>query len=154
MRNKKNYNNLFDSICMTILFFVCLVFYLVILWFGVINSNEGTNPIASLIISTVVFGVMITITTFLIIKFCYGYWILLDDSIIYKKLFSKRRKIKLAEINKVELKTIPALILGTYKSEAYIIHSNDIKIVILIGERKKYSELDYELAKFDNKNGE
>ena len=35
MRNKKNYNNLFDSICMTILFFVCLVFYLVILWFGV-----------------------------------------------------------------------------------------------------------------------
>ena len=72
MRNKKNYNNLFDSICMTILFFVCLVFYLVILWFGVINPNEGTNPIASLIISTVVFGVMITITTFLIIKFCYG----------------------------------------------------------------------------------
>ena len=84
MRNKKIYNNLFDSICMTTLFFVCLVFYLVILWFGVINSNEGTNPIASLIISTVVFGVMITITTFLIIKFCYGYWILLDDSIIFK----------------------------------------------------------------------
>lgn len=148
MRNKKNYNNLFDSICMTILFFVCLVFYLVILWFGVINSNEGTNPIASLIISTVVFGVMITITTFLIIKFCYGYWILLDDSIIYKKLFSKRRQIKLAEINKVELKTIPALILGTYKSKAYIINSNDKKIVILLKEGKKYSELSSELTKF------
>ncbi len=148
MRNKKNYNNLFDSICMTILFFVCLVFYLVILWFGVINSNEGTNPIASLIISTVVFGVMITITTFLIIKFCYGYWILLDDSIIYKKLFSKRKQIKLAEINKVELKTIPALILGTYKSKAYIIHSNDKKIVILLKDGKRYSELSSELTKF------
>ena len=61
MRNKKIYNNLFDSICMTILFFVCLVFYLVVLWFGVINSNEGTDPIASLIISSVFFGVMITI---------------------------------------------------------------------------------------------
>lgn len=148
MRNKKNYNNLFDSICMTILFFVCLVFYLVILWFSVINSNEGTDPLVSLVISTAVFGVMITITAFLIIKFCYGYWVLLDDSIIYKKLFSKRRKIKLAEINKVEQKTIPALILGIYKSEAYIIHSNNIKIVILIKDGKKYSELSSELAKF------
>ena len=148
MRNKKIYNNLFDSICMTIFFFVCLVFYLVVLWFGVINYNEGTNPIASLIISTMVFGVMITITAFLIIKFCYGYWILLDDSIIYKKLFSKRRQIKLEEINKVELKTIPALILGIYKSKAYIIHSNDMKIIILLKEGKKYSELSSELTKF------
>lgn len=148
MRNKKNYNNLFDSICITILLFVLLVSCLFILWFGVINPNEGTNPIATLIFSTIVFGVMMTITTFLIIKFCYGYWILLDDSIIYKKLFSRRRQMKLTEINKVELRTIPALILCTYKSEAYIIYSNDTKIVILIAERKKYSELDYELAKY------
>lgn len=153
MRNKKNYNNLFDSICITILLFVLLVSYLFILWFGVIDPNEGTNPIATLIISTIVFGVMITITIFLIIKFCYEYWILLDDSIIYKKLFSRRRQIKLTEINKVELRTIPALILCTYKSEAYIIHSNDTKIVILIAERKKYSELDYELAKFIKNGG-
>ena len=133
---------------MTILFFVCLAFYLVILWFGVINSNEGTNPIAVLIISTIVFGVMITSTIFLIVKYCYEYWILLDDSIIYKKLFSKRIKMKLTEIKKVEKKIVPAFVLGVYKSEAYIIHSSCIKIVILIGEKKKYSELDYELAKF------
>ncbi len=93
MRNKKNYNNLFDSICMTILFFVYLVFYLVILWFGVINSNEGNNPITLLIISTIFFGVMMAITIFLIIKFCYEYWIILDDSIIYKKLFLKKEKL-------------------------------------------------------------
>ena len=148
MRNKRNYNNLFDSICMTILFFVCLAFYLTIIWFGVIHSNEGTNPIALLIISTIVFGIMITITIFLIIKYCYGYWILLDDSIICKKLFSKRRKMKLVEIKKVEKKTISAFILGIYKSEAYIIYSSDKKIVILIGKRKKYFELDNVLTKF------
>ena len=148
MRNKRNYNNLFDSICMTILFFVCLAFYLTIIWFGVIHSNEGTNPIALLIISTIVFGIMITITIFLIIKYCYGYWILLDDSIICKKLFSKRRKMKLVEIKKVEKKTISAFILGIYKSEAYIIYSSDKKIVILIGKRKKYFELDNALTKF------
>lgn len=148
MRNKRNYNNLFDSICMTILFFVCLAFYLTIIWFGVIHSNEGTNPIALLIISTIVFGIMITITIFLIIKYCYGYWILLDDSIICKKLFSKRRKMKLVEIKKVEKKTISAFVLGIYKSEAYIIYSSDKKIVILIGKRKKYFELDNVLTKF------
>lgn len=150
MRNKRNYNNLFDSIFMTILFFVCLAFYLTIIWFGVIKSNEGTNPIALLIISTIVFGVMIIITTFLIIKCCYEYWILLDDSIIYKKLFSKKRKMKLTDIKKVEKKIVSALVLGTYKSEAYIIHFSDRKIIILIRDRKKYSELDYELAKFMN----
>ena len=148
MRNKRNYNNLFDSICMTILFFVCLAFYLTIIWFGVIHSNEGTNPIALLIISTIVFGIMITITIFLIIKYCYGYWILLDESIICKKLFSKRRKMKLIEIQKVEKKTISAFVLGIYKSEAYIIYSSDKKIVILIGKRKKYFELDNVLTKF------
>lgn len=148
MRNKRNYNNLFDSICMTILFFVCLAFYLTIIWFGVIHSNEGTNPIALLIISTIVFGIMITITIFLIIKYCYGYWILLDDSIICKKLFSKRRKMKLVEIKKVEKRTISAFVLGIYKSEAYIIYSSDKKIVILIGKRKKYFELDNVLTKF------
>ena len=148
MRNKRNYNNLFDSICMTIFFFVVLIFYLVTLWFGVINFEEATNPFALLIISTVFFGVMLTITTFLIIKYCYGYWILSDDSIIHQKLFSKKRKMKLAEIEKVDKKMISAFILGTYKSEAYIIHSGDMKIVILIGENKKYSELDFELAKF------
>ena len=141
MRNKRNYNNLFDSICMTILFFVCLAFYLTIIWFGVIHSNEGTNPIALLIISTIVFGIMITITIFLIIKY-------LDDSIICKKLFSKRRKMKLIEIKKVEKKTISAFVLGIYKSEAYIIYSSDKKIVILIGKRKKYFELDNVLTKF------
>lgn len=133
---------------MTILFFVCLAFYLTIIWFGVIHSNEGTNPIALLIISTIVFGIMITITIFLIIKYCYGYWILLDDSIICKKLFSKRRKMKLIEIKKVEKKTISAFVLGIYKSEAYIIYSSDKKIVILIGKRKKYFELDNVLTKF------
>lgn len=150
MRNKRIFNNLFDSICMTILFFVCLAFYLLIIWFGVINSEEGANPIALLIISTIVFGNMITIITVLIIKCCYEYWILSDDSIISKKLFSKRRIIKLAEIEKVEKKIVFALVLGIYKSEAYIIYSNAKKIMILIGKRKEYSKLDYELNKFIN----
>ena len=56
--------------------------------------------------------------------------------------------MKLIEIKKVEKKTISAFVLGIYKSEAYIIYSSDKKIVILIGKRKKYFELDNVLTKF------
>ncbi len=150
MQNKRNFNNLFDSICVTILFFVCVAFYIVALWFGVINANEGTNQVALLICSTVFFGGIISLTITLIIKDCYEYWFLSNDSIISKKLFSKRKVIKLAEVEKVEKKIVSALILGTYKSEAYVIYSNIHKIVILIDKRKKYPELDYKLAKFIN----
>ena len=151
MKNKRVYNNLFDSICITILFFIYLAVYLIVLNNGVINHNEQTNSTILFILSTIVFGIGIIFITFYIIKFCYGYWILLDDSIIYKTPFSKKTIIKFIEIEKVEKKIIPAFILGTYKSEAYIIQSNDKKIVILIKEHEKYVELDYALSKFQNK---
>ncbi len=127
---------------MVILLLVNLVFYFVMLWFGVIHAKEGTNPTATMLVSTILFGTMITTTTVLIIKFCFGYWILSDDSIISKELFSKTRRIKFCEIMKVEKKIIPAFILGLYKSNAYIIYSSVNKITILINDKKEYSELD------------
>lgn len=137
MRSRKNFNNLFDSLCISILFFISLAFYLVIIWFGVIHSKEEASSIAVLTISTIIFGCMIFGTIILIVKGCYEYWILLEDSITSKKPFSRKRVIKLSEIEKVEKKIVPALVLGTYKSEAYVIYSNTTKIVIFTNERKK-----------------
>ena len=148
MRNKKVYVNIFDSICITLLLFVCFAFYLIMIWFGVINPKEGTNPVATFIVSTLVFGVMTVVTSILIIKGCYEYWFLSKDSISSKKLFHKKVVINLKEIDMVEKKIVPALILGTYKSEAYVIYSKNNRIVILTDERKKFPDLDYELSKF------
>ena len=89
-----------------------------------------------------------TLTITLIVKGCYEYWILFDDSILSKKLFSKKVIIKFTEIEKVEKKVVPALVLGMYKSEAYIIYSKVNKIVILTDERKKFPELDSQLTEF------
>lgn len=151
MRNKRNFNNLFDSICITLLFLESLTFYVGTILFGVINSKEGTNPIVTLIISSIVFGLMITITIILIIKGCYGYWILLENSIVSKKLFSKRTIIKFTEIEKVEKKIVPAVILGIYKGEAYIISSGIKRIIILINKNKKTLKLlEKEISKFIN----
>lgn len=74
---------------------------------------------------------------------------LTDDFILSKKLFKKRTIICFKEIIKVEKKTIPALILGLYKSEAYIIYSKDKKIVVFLNNKKMYVDLDYKLEKFN-----
>ena len=68
-----------------------------------------------------------------------------------KKIFRKKVAIKLSEIDKVEKKIVPAIVLGVYKSEAYIIYSKNKRISILTNGRRKFSDLDSELSKFTNR---
>ena len=150
MKNKRIFNNLFDSICITVLFILFSCFYSVVLWFDVVNHQEDATPIEYLIIFTLLFAPAIIILGIWIITKCYEYWILTEKSICSKKIFRKKVVINLCDIENVEKKVIDALILGPYKSEAYIIQSQSKKITILINERKKYYDLDNELAKFIN----
>lgn len=151
MKHKKNFNNMFDSIWITLLLLLYVVFYLVFIWFGVLNPNDGTNPIVILISCTLIFGIMIIILIVILIKGCYEYWILSEDKISSKKIFHKKINIKFTEIQKVEKKIVPAIKLGTYQSEAYIIYSKVDKIVVLANKRTKSYELDSRLAKYINK---
>jgi len=136
MYNKKNYNNLFESICCVLLLIFSILFYSLMLYFAVINPNEGTNPIAALIISTVIFGLMIITLIILIIKQCYGYWYIYENEIISKKLFSKRIIIEINSIKNIEKKVVPFLIFGVYRSEAYIISDEYSEIVVLTKNKK------------------
>lgn len=149
MRNKRKFNNLLDSIFATILLVVEAMMYTLLLWVG---KNQHKDVITFLIL-TAIFGVPTIIIAFMIVKYCYEYWILSDDSIISKKLFAKRKTIKLTEIVRVEKKIVDALIFDVFKSEAYVIYSDKHTITILLNERrKKYPELDCELAEFLNEN--
>lgn len=148
MKNKKIFNNLFDSVCITLLLFVCLALYFLIIFFGVIKYKDGTNPVLLLMFSSLLFGSMIIVLIVLLIKYCYSYWVISDDFIFSKKMFSKTVVIEFSKIKKVEKKIVSAFVLGTYKSSAYIIHSETEKIVILISERKNFPKLDYALANF------
>ena len=103
---------MFDSICITLLLVVCLAFYLVMIWFGVINPKEGTNPMATMFFATLVFGLMTSITVILIIKGCYEYWFLSEDAISSKRIFRKKVVIKLKEIKKVEKRLYQHLFWG------------------------------------------
>ena len=149
MKNKRHYNNLFDSIQMTLLLLLYFACYLLLLWFGVINHKEGTSPILTLIIATILFGSGIVAITVIIVKNCYEYWFLSADSIVSKKMFAKRVIIKLADIERVEKKKISAFVLGLYSSEAYLIYSKNSIIVILTDDkRKRYPELRSILSDF------
>ena len=147
MRNKRKFNNLLDSIFATIWLVIEAMMYTLLLWVGKIQ-HKG---VITFLILTAVFGVPTIIIAFMIVKYCYEYWILSDDSIISKKLFAKRKTIKLTEIVRVEKKIVDALIFDDFKSEAYVIYSDKHTITILLNERrKKYPELDCELAEFLN----
>lgn len=142
MRNKKNYNNLFDSIMTVIIFIFCISFYIMMIYFGVLHPREGTNPIATLIAVTAIFGLISIILLIIIFKYCFEFWFL-DNEIIYsKKLLKKRKIIYLDQIEKVDKTKINAWVLGNYSSEAYIIYSTKTKIIILIDSKKKYQDLD------------
>ena len=149
MKNKKVFQNLFHSICVTLLLLLCILIYSLALWFAVLNPSEGTNPIVTLIAFTSIFGTGTVCLIVIIVKFGYTYWILLDDSIVFKKLFRKKIIIKFDEIIKVEKKTINALILGVYKCEAYVIDDSKKTINILIDKNKTAIRLlETEISKF------
>jgi len=142
MRNKKNFNNLFDSIITIIILIFCIFFYLTMMYFGVLHPNETTNPIVLFIIGTTLFVPIIIILLIITFKYCFEFWFL-DNKIIYsKKLLQKRKIIYLDQIEKVDKTKINAWVLGNYSSEAYIIYSTKTKIIILIDSKKKYQDLD------------
>jgi len=134
MIKRKNYNNLYDSILLTILLVFMVAFYCIILYWGVINAKEGTNTVALFVFDTLLFGFFSIVLIILIIKYCYECWIIEDDSILSKKLFRRKLTIYYKEVLKVEKKVVPAIILSTYKSDAYIIASNYSIITILINK--------------------
>jgi len=119
------------------------------IYFGVLHPREGTNPIATLIVGTAIFGLISIILLIIIFKNCFEFWFLNDKIIYSKKLFQKRKIIYLNQIEKVEKKKIQAWVLGNYFSEAYIIYSAKNKIIVLINNRKRYHDLEKELKLLD-----
>ena len=106
MQNKKNYNNLPESIVMTIFLIIVTCFYLIMMYFGVLHPREGTNPIATLVIGTVIFGGISVLSVIIIIIWCYEYWYIDGKSISSKKIFRKKKEILINQIERVEKKLL------------------------------------------------
>lgn len=148
--NRKRYNNLKDSIAITIFLVVvviCLVLPISLTLTGRIKEN--LDPKAVIIVISSLFGSMCIILLCLIIKECYGYYIIYDDKILYRNLYSKKI-IMYEDIKKVEIKEEGAFVLGTYKAEVLSIYGKKSVIKIYINKKNREEILKYAETLKDN----
>ena len=138
--NKRHYTDLPGSLECTLY----LLLGLLCLAFGIYSCYVKSNGALYFVIFILL---LVIVMIFIIMVECYHYWILLDDLIVFKTIYSKRI-IKIAEIEKVEKKEVGGMVGSGYRRdcESYIIYSHNTKIVIPI-EGKKYPELDCILEK-------
>lgn len=143
----KRYNNLYDSILVTILFLGSISFGVVSEYFGVIATERNVNKPFSSVVIISLSSIMALSSFFLIFKYCYEKWWIEDDAICSKKFLQKRVKIRFDEIESISEETVSALKLETYESDAIIVKGKkDAKIVIL---KTKYVQKNnvYEMLK-------
>ncbi len=142
-QNKKYYNNLMDSITVTVSLIVATIFLVLPIVLAVTgNVLEGTNIKALIIAISLIFGSMCVLFIYCIIRFCYGFYIIQEDRIIYRNLYSKRT-ILYQDILKIEVKEEFALVLGIYKSEKLIVYGTKTIIKIFMNNKNKDMILNY-----------
>lgn len=145
MQKKSFYNNLFDSIFLLISNITLIVCYLLVLIFGIFNKTNN-YLIVSFVIATIMFVFLIVLSLILIIRGCFEK-ITIDEKNIYsKKLFKKIVIIHREDIIETIEKQIPAVILGTCKTNALIIKSSE-KVINVYLDKHKTKEKIIELIK-------
>ena len=134
---KKQYNNLMDSIVITIFLVVAIIMLVLPISLAITgNVKEGTNIKAVIIAAPAIFGTISLILLYWIIRHCYGYYVICENRIIYRNIYSKKT-IMFCDIKKIEIKEGNALILGTYKTEMLCIYGEKTVIKIFINDKNK-----------------
>ncbi len=133
MNNKKKFNNLFDSIMMLLLTLFLIGIY-VLFVFIIGMNNENINKILVYIIYSLIFIPAIITTIFMLLLGCFEWWKIDNEHVESKKILKKRIQIKIEEIVSINEEVVPALILGTYKTNAIVIKSVTKKIVIYLNK--------------------
>ena len=117
----KKFNNLFDSIIMTILSFFSIVLLLSTEIFGVIQNDNNEHKLVTSIIIFSTIGLASITSIIAILKHCYEYWGFDERGVYSKKPFCKKVFIEYRDIKKIEKKVVKALVLEIFKSEAIVI---------------------------------
>lgn len=124
-------------ICADFILLYCSLFCCIAVYFAVITTGEGSNPVVAFIsLSLILFGGAL-ICFGLLIWDGYGYWNIDENRILYKKFFRKKIIIPLSMKYNAVKKIKSALILGAYKTNVYIIEFNNQKAIIYINEKNE-----------------
>ena len=132
----RRYNNLFDSIVLTGVFLTIFLFYCFCLCVITINENiDESKRVSCKVIFSILFLPGDLIVGWLILNQCYGFVEFGRNEIVYKTLL-KKKIVKTGDIVCIYKKNIEAMILGIYKSDAYIICDRNNEIIILTNPKK------------------
>ena len=93
-----------------------------------------------LIISMVMTGATI-LAGYILIKYCFAYWIICEDRIVQKKLLVKPLIINKSEIVAIVNGMSEAFDYGIRYAKSYIIRSNSKEIIIIVASPKKGREI-------------
>ena len=143
----KKYNNLFDSIIMTILSLISFLFGCCLEYFGVISNDKNINKIVTSFIIISFCGFMTIVSLFLIFKYCYEKWWIEEDAICSKKLLHKQNKILFNDIESISEGIVSALIFETFKSDAIIIKGKGNSKIIILKTKYVQKNKIYEIIK-------
>jgi hypothetical protein len=102
-----------------------------------INKNMDES---GRVLCKVVFSILFLPGEFIIgwkiLNHCYGFVEFGESEIVCKRLFFKKNVIKAKNISCIYKKNIKAMILGIYKSDAYVICDRDNEITVLTNLKK------------------
>ena len=78
---------------------------------------------------------------YILIKYCFSYWIIYEDRIVQKKLLVKPLIINKSEIVAIVNGTSEVFDYGIRYTKSYIIRSNSKEIIIIVASPKKGREI-------------
>ena len=107
---------------------------------GHIAENIDSKKLV--IIVSALFGSMCAILLFLIIIYCYGYYVVDNDKVVFRNLYSKRI-ILFSDIINIEIKEESAFVLGTYKTDVLTIRDTKTRIKIYINDKNRETILKF-----------
>ena len=127
---KKHFNNLYDSIILTLLL-VAGLFLLITstYYFACYNGWKAA------LISLSLWGSMCIVVVLLILCFAYEYWIIYNDRIILKKMIGKPKTIFRDQITNVYKKKVPSIL--SYVCDGYVVESKSTHITIILNKKNK-----------------
>ena len=157
MENKKKYNNLYESIIMTILFVLIVLMYIFMISQVIFNYVDPIQRNGLIIFANTFWLLLIIMGFVLIITSCFSYYTLSNNVITYKKPFRKKILINFDNVIKVETKEVKFLLFSynvrmilPIKGIGHVI-SDDKNKIIIIKKEKVDSNLERLIFNFKNK---
>ena len=140
MGSIKRFNNLLYSI-------ICLVgilggyaFFAVLMYSLSVSVSQPDPKFAAIVLSAVLLPPL-TIMAVLTFIYCFDYYIITPNEIIYRRLFQRKRIIRKQNVCSIEKKTIFAMIPSVYRTEAYVISDKKKKKIPIFIDEKTETEI-------------